>query len=169
MGKQIWNSDNFNKILVGIIGGLAAVILVGTIYGVIKKNKTPTPEILVSQGKAMNLAAPADDNIVDYYDLGKIRTVTTPDSSIKDDTGTAMVIDPWLAYPDGDTVFYEELARKRGVIKAIFTAYFSSHTKKDLLSATETVIVSDLLAQINAELSLGKVSDIYFTDYLFLE
>lgn len=169
MGKKIWNSDSLNKILIGIIGVLAAIILVGTVIGILNKNKTPEPEVLISQGKAVNLAAPADTSVVAYYDLGKIRVVTAPDESTKEDFGTAMVINPWVAYPEGDTVFYEELARKRGTIKAIFSSYFTTHTKKELLTLTETVIISQLMTQINAELSLGKISEIYFTDFLFLE
>ena len=34
---------------------------------------------------------------------------------------------------------------------------------------TEEKIVRVILDEINADLALGKVSDIYFTDYLFLE
>ena len=172
------NTNKLNQILVGIIGGLALVILVGTVVGLTQK-KAQEPEVLISKGKAENLAPPADTNVVAYYDLGKIRVVTaapenqkeskTKSSDNENALGTPMVLNPWLAYPEGDTVFYEELARKQGVLKGIFQTYFTSHTKNDLLSATETVINKELLEQINAQLSLGKVLDIYFTDYLFLE
>lgn len=160
------NTNKLNQILIGIIGGLALVILVGTVVGITKK-KQQEPEVLISKGKAQNLAPPADTNVVAYYDLGKIRIVTAANN--ENDIGTPMVIDPWLAYPEGDTVFYEELARKQGVLKGIFQNYFTSHTKNELLSATETVINQELLQQVNAQVSLGKVLDIYFTDYLFLE
>lgn len=173
------DADKLNQILIGIIGGLALVILVGTVVGLTQK-KAQEPEVLISKGKAENLAPPADTNVVAYYDLGKIRVVTAAPENQKESKtksnnnennnfGTPMVLDPWLAYPEGDTVFYEELARKQGVLKGIFQNYFTSHTKNDLLSATETVINKELLEQINAQLSLGKVLDIYFTDYLFLE
>lgn len=170
MGKI--DNNELNKILIGIICGLVLVLIVGTIGGVTKKRQSE-PEVLISKGKAENLAAPADTSVVAYYDLGKIRVVTAaPEQNKKnqDETfGTPMVIDPWLAYPEGDTVFYEELARKKGILKAIFQNYFTTHTKKTLLSSTETIITEELLEQINKELSLGKVQDIYFTDYLFLE
>lgn len=167
------DADKLNKILIGIIGALALVILVGTVVGLTKK-KQQEPEVLISKGKAENLAPPADTNVVAYYDLGKIRVVTAAPNKTKSNNnenaiGTPMVIDPWLAYPEGDTVFYEELARKQGVLKGIFQNYFTSHSKNDLLSATETIINEELLLEINAQLSLGKVLDIYFTDYLFLE
>ena len=80
-----------------------------------------------------------------------------------------MILSPWLAYPAGDTVFYEELSRKSGSMKGIFQAYFSARTKNQLLTETEEKIVQIIMEEINADLALGKVSSIYFTDYLFLE
>ena len=80
-----------------------------------------------------------------------------------------MIISPWLAYPAGDTVFYEEIARKQGVIKSIFTSYFSMRTRDQILSETEEKIIEVLMEEINEKLSLGKISNIYYTDYLFLE
>ena len=111
--------------------------------------------------------APADDSIVAYYELGTLRIVTS--GSDKDDLSTVLVVSPWLAYPAGDTVFYEELARKKGLIKGIFQAYFSSKSKEELLEETEVKIEENLKEEINTQLSLGKISDIYLTDYIFLE
>lgn len=154
------DNKSLNKVLIIIIGALVAIIFLGTIFAIGNK-KQNEPEVLIAKGKAENLAAPADTSVSAYYDLGKIRIVTTDQ--------TPMVLDPWLAYPEGDTVFYEELARKRGVLKAIFSDYFDNHTKKELLTTTEPVIKEEIKAKINTELSLGQIQDIYFTDYLFLE
>ena len=41
--------------------------------------------------------------------------------------------------------------------------------KNQLLTETEEKIVQIIMEEINADLALGKVSSIYFTDYLFLE
>lgn len=79
-----------------------------------------------------------------------------------------MVVTPWIAYPEGDTVFFEELSRKTGVIKGIFTQFFTGHTQKEILSFGEEKIKSEILTQINELLSLGQVTDLYFTDFLFL-
>ena len=102
-----------------------------------------------------------------YYELGTIRVSTAGEDS--DENGTVMILSPWLAYPAGDTVLYEELSRKSGAFRGIFQAYFSSRTKNQLLSETEEKIEAVLREEINADLALGKISDIYFTDYLFLE
>ena len=155
-----------DKILLAIIAGLLLVILIGTIVGLAGK-KQQTPEILIAQGKAVSLMAPADTTDVSYYELGTIRVSTAKADSAEG--GSIMVISPWLAYPAGDTVLFEELSRKSGSIKGIFQAYFSARTKNQLLTETEEKIVQVILDEINADLALGKISDIYFTDYLFIE
>ena len=160
------NHDLLNKILLGIIAGLLLVILIGTIVGLVGKKKN-TPEALISQGKAVSLIAPSDTDEVTYFELGTIRISTAQADSAEG--GTIMILSPWLAYPAGDTVLYEELSRKSGSIKGIFQAYFSARTKNQLLTETEERIVQIIMEEINADLALGKVSDIYFTDYLFLE
>lgn len=161
-----------NKILISIIIGLILVIITGTIL-VKTQHKNQSPEILLSQGKAVSLMEPADDSVIAYYKLDTIRIITAEsmadDKASDESTGTVLVITPWLAYPAGDTVFYEELARKRGVIKGLLTSYFSARTKNQLLEETEVFIEDKLKNQINDTLSLGKISDIYFTDYIFLE
>ena len=113
------------------------------------------------------LMAPSDTDEVSYFELGTIRVSTSKSDS--EEGGAIMVLSPWLAYPAGDTVFFEELSRKSGSIKGTFQAYFSSRTKNQLLTETEEKIVQVLIEEINADLALGKVSGIYFTDYLFLE
>ena len=160
------NHDLLNKILLGIIAGLFLVILIGTIVGLVGKKKN-TPEALISQGKAVSLMAPSDTDEVTYFELGTIRISTAQADSAEG--GTIMILSPWLAYPAGDTVLYEELSRKSGSINGIFQAYFSARTKNQLLTETEERIVQIIMEEINADLALGKVSDIYFTDYLFLE
>ena len=64
---------------------------------------------------------------------------------------------------------FEELARKRLIITGIFTSYFGAYTKVELLSRTEDKIKQDILEQINEQMSLGKISGIYLTDYIFIE
>ena len=158
-------NELLNKILTIIIAFLIVVIALGTIFGLLNK-KRQTPEVLISQGKAVSLMAPSDTTEVTYFELGTIRISTASDDST---SGTILIVSPWLAYPAGDTVFYEELSRKSGALKGVFSAYFSARTKNQLLSETEEKIEALLREEINADLSLGKISDIYFTDYLFIE
>lgn len=169
------NKIKLNTVLYSIIIALVIVLIIGTITGLVKKNKSPSDEVLLQQGKAINLSAPANTDFVAYYEIGSIRIVTTKNSnnevnSQNDLENTCvLVVNPWVSYAEGDTVFYEEIARKRGVIKGICTTYFSERSKEYLLSITETKVEQELMELINAQLSLGKIQDIYFTDYIFLE
>ena len=77
-------SELLNKILLVIIGALIALIFCGTIIGVSRK-RTQTPQVLISKGKAINLAAPVNTEIIEYYDLSTIRIVTNPEKNKKED------------------------------------------------------------------------------------
>lgn len=159
---------HLNIILTSIIAVLIIVIATETII-VKTTQKKQTPEELISQGKAQNLMAPADDSVIAYYELGTIRIITAGNEENSLETmGTVLVVSPWLAYPQDDTVLYEEIARKRSVFKGIFQSYFSCKTKQQLLSTSESTIVQELKELINNQLALGKINDIYFTDYIFL-
>ena len=114
------NNALLNKILIAIIAGLLLVILVGTIAGLASKKKQ-TPEVLIAQGKAVSLMAPSDTTEVSYYELGTIRISTAKADS--DEGGSIMVISPWLAYPAGDTVLFEELSRKSGTIRGTLCSF----------------------------------------------
>ena len=169
------NKIKLNTVLYSIIIALVIVLIIGTITGLVKKNESPSDEVLLQQGKAINLSAPANTDFVAYYEIGSIRIVTTKNSNNEDNSQNdlentcVLVVNPWVSYAEGDTVFYEEIARKRGVIKGICTTYFSERSKDHLLSITETKVEQELMDLINAQLSLGKIQDLYFTDYIFLE
>ena len=168
---------NFSKselVLFSIIGALVLVILFGTVIGLASKKAAPGKNLRDADPEPTpreieNLNKHSDSPIAAYTGLGTIRCITAPADDNPEDAGTAVVITPWLSYPQDDTVFFEELARKRLIITGIFTSYFGSCTKVELLSRTEDSIKQDLLNQINEQMSLGKISGIYFTDYIFLE
>lgn len=159
-------------ILYSIITALVLVILLGTIIGFASKKAEPGKNLRDSDPaptvrEIENLNKHSDSKIAAYTGLGTIRCLTAPQD--EEDIGTAVVITPWLSYPEDDTVFFEELARKRLLITSVFTTYFSSYTKTELLSRTEDKIKEELQNKINEQLSLGKILQIYFTDYIFLE
>ena len=166
---------NFSKsdiVLFSIIGALVLIILFGTVIGLASRKAAPGKNLrdadpAPTPREIENLNKKLDDKIAAYTGLGTIRCITAPEN--EEDIGTAVVITPWLSYPEGDTVFFEELARKRLIITGIFTSYFGAYTKVELLSRTEDKIKQDILEQINEQMSLGKISGIYLTDYIFIE
>ena len=160
--------------LIIIIFVLISIILTGTIIGLVSKKAAPGKNLRDSDPEPTpreieNLNKKLDEKIDAYTGLGTIRCITAPAADDEQDIGTAVVITPWLSYPQGDTIFFEELARKRILITGIFSNYFNSRTKNDLLSLPEDKIKTELQQEINTQMSLGQISGIYFTDYIFLE
>lgn len=160
------------KTLTVIAGVLVVLIAAGTFIGLVKKGAanvdagSKSAQNLISKGKATALNAPVSDSVTAYFELGTIRLSTAP---TKKDESATLVISPWLSYPTEDDVFYEELAKKRSIIKGLFSSYFSGKTKAQLLGKTEEKITQELIEEINARLSLGKITGINFTDYIFIE
>ncbi len=168
--------SKFEMILTAIIALLMIVIMCVTIVTLATQAGSPGKNLRDADPEPTpreieNLNKKLDDKIAAYTGLGTIRCITAPDATAaeEDQVGTVVVVTPWLSYPEGDTIFYEELARKRMVISSVFTTYFSTRTKTQLLSTTEDKIKSELVDQINEQMSLGKISQIYFTDYIYVE
>lgn len=172
--KPRFNFSKSDIVLFWVIGFLVLVILLGTVIGLASKKAAPGKNLRDADPEPTpreieNLNKHSDSPIAAFTGLGTIRCITAPAANDETDAGTAVVITPWLSYPEDDTVFFEELARKRLIITGIFTSYFNAYTKVELLSRTEDKIKQDILEQINEQMSLGKISGIYFTDYIFLE
>ncbi len=158
-----------NRILSAVIAVLAVTIISGTAAAFLLKKAEPGKDLRAADpapGEAVKLNH-GGGTMAAYTELGTIRAVTR--SAKNGENGISIVITPWLAYPEGDAVFFEELMRKRLVITGIFTDYFSSRTKQELLAESEDKIKAELLDSINSRLTLGKINKVYFTDYIFLE
>ena len=170
---------SLNKILVYIIIFLFLVILGVTIGGLISRKarpgknlRTADPEPTVKELESLNKRS--DTKIAAYTGIGRIRTVTAAEAASgkkteNDGSATPIVITPWFSYEESNFELYEELSRKRILITGIISKYFSERTENELLSSSEEKIKADLLKEINSQLSLGKIQNIYFSDYIFLK
>ncbi len=156
------NNLNINKILAYVIGGILIVIIAVSAIALCSKNvhpgeglrrEDPLPESVGSKNMAFN-------------HIGQIRVFTKED---QDGSKSVIVLVPWFEYDGNDKAFYEELDRKHLSLRAMLTSYFSRHTKNELMAAGEEKIKADLKNQINDSLVLGKISNLYFNDYLFLD
>jgi len=153
---------SLNRILLCTAAALVLVIVIGTGIAFLTHDAVP--------GKYTRRADPAPQEIdgsAAFDEIGQIRTVTKPVNEKK--KGAILVITPWLSYPNGDTAFHEELSSKSRMIKACITGYFSRYTEKELLTNGEDTVKADLLHQINAQLVMGKITAVYFSEYMFLE
>ena len=162
-----------DKILSIIVIILLITIFAGTVFALLKNKKSfQKQKQLISQGKAVSLMAPKNDNQFSYFNLGSLRVLTKPENDSLQETqnmGTVLLVTPWISYPSDDTIFFEEISRKKTVIAGIIQDYFSDYSKLELLTQTEVKIEENLINEINNHLSLGKIQQIYFTDYIFLD
>lgn len=162
-----------DKILSIIVIILLITIFTGTVFALLKNKKSfQKQKQLISQGKAVSLMAPKNDNQFSYFNLGSLRVLTKSENDSLQETqnmGTVLLVTPWLSYPSDDTIFFEEISRKKTVISGIIQDYFSDYSKLELLTQTEVKIEENLIKEINNHLSLGKIQQIYFTDYIFLD
>lgn len=162
-----------DKILSIIVIILLITIFAGTVFALLKNKKSfQKQKQLISQGKAVSLMAPKNDNQFSYFNLGSLRVLTKPENDSLLETqnmGTVLLVTPWISYPSDDTIFFEEISRKKTVIAGIIQDYFSDYSKLELLTQTEVKIEENLIKEINNHLSLGKIQQIYFTDYIFLD
>jgi len=165
--------STLNQILYLIIAALLLVIIFTTILAAATKKGKPgknyrEADPLPTEKTISSLNKKTNENVAAYTGIGTIRAITAPAPDAEDEMGNPLVITPWFTYPEGDTVFFEELSRRRILITGIITNYFLQYTQEQLLSFSEEKIKADLLEQINSQLSLGKISHIYFTDFIYL-
>ena len=66
-------------------------------------------------------------------------------------------------------LFMKNSATRKKKIMALFLDYFAGHTQKELLSLGEKKVKEELLFKINEQLVMGKISALYFDDYIFLK
>ena len=157
-----------NKVLLAIIAFLILILISGTTAGLVNRHNQK-PEILISQGKAINLAEPQANAELTYYNLGTLRILPkAPEEKASQQEKSILILTPWISYAKDDTVFFEEISRKSGLIKGVFLQFFTSYSQKEILSCGEEKIKEELISEINKILALGKIQDIYFTDFLFL-
>jgi flagellar basal body-associated protein FliL len=80
-----------------------------------------------------------------------------------------MIISIAFPYPNNDIPFTEELESKIGNLRSITTAYFSSLPTADFDNFNEDYYKGELLKRYNGILRLGKISELYFNDFLIID
>ncbi len=164
--------SKFNRILIYILIAICIFIFAGTIIAFVTHKAEPgknlrTPQPVPQERELKSLNERSDRKLAAYTGIGTLRA--SAGSSGENSLPVAVVITPWFSYYEHDSAFYEELSRKRLLISGIITTYISEHTKTQLLQIGEEKIKAELLQLINAQLSLGKIENVFFTDYIFLE
>lgn len=98
-----------------------------------------------------------------YVNLGTIRAITG------DTPGIPLVLQIQLPYETQDIPFFEELMQKKLKFIELVIEYFKNQSFQQCNEKGEKTVKQELLAIINSELILGKVNNIFFTEYIFLD
>ena len=153
---------NLNKILLAIIGLILVFIIAVSAIALCTKNARP--------GEGLRREDPLPKSVGTeksaFSEIGQIRVFSREDEN---EQKSVIVLVPWFEYDGNDKAFYEELDRKHMSLKNLLTTYFATRTKEELLSLGEDKIKSELKAQVNDTLVLGKISAVYFNDYIFFD
>jgi flagellar basal body-associated protein FliL len=146
------------RILMALVLALVLILLVGTVYGLVKKasgNGRPS----TSTGGAEDQAA-GEENI--FSGIGTIRVSTAGDDP------ETIIITVAFPYDKGDVAFSEELVSRIQDFKNLTTEYLASFTSEELHQLDTSVVNSELVSRYNAILHLGKIRELYFLDYIWL-
>lgn len=151
-----------NKLL-SLIAGFIFVVIVAVTAVTLTTNTASPGDNLRHEDPL-----PKETNTSSFTQIGQLRIYTKPDS---DEKRSVVILSPWISYTksDGDTAFFEELASKSQKIRSIFLNYFSQRTKEELLKTPEDKIKYELKVYVNEILVLGKIEEIFFNDYQFLD
>jgi flagellar basal body-associated protein FliL len=143
-----------------LVAGLLALILVaGTIYGVAAGTREKK---LSRESESAQTAAELSSQTA-FTAIGTIRA--------KSADAKAAVIVATIAFPydSGDKAFAEELSRKAPVLKAAATSVLTAKKAAELVPAYEGRVKAELRDAFNARLSLGKVAEVWLSDFAVIQ
>jgi len=144
------------KMLAIILGIIVLILIAGSIYGL--ASGTRAKKLAREAGMA---ALPAGSNV--FTAIGTIR------ASTKDSPPSVVVATISFPYPADDSAFAEELEKKTSALKAAAQSWFAERSAADLVPAYEGSVKTGLRDAFNALLSLGKVDEIWLSDFSVIE
>jgi len=151
----------FYLVLLSLSGVLVVLLITGTVIGLARP---PDADPLFRIGRHEETAVlpqTQNDDIRVYSGLGRLR-IPLSNSSI-------MILSIAFPYYAADTAFTEELAAKVGEFRDIAVGYFSSLPADRLTVINEETAKNEILKLYNANLRLGRIEALYFSDMLIID
>ena len=146
-----------------LVAGLLLLLLVwGTIYAFIR---SPGTGPLFRLGKPVEAAvretaAQTGETRV-FSGLGRLRIPLVNSSTL--------ILTIAFPYSADDAAFAEELAAKIGDFRAIASGYFSALPEERVIQFDEETAKQELLRRLNEDLRLGRISELYFSDFMIID
>jgi len=98
-----------------------------------------------------------------FGDLGRLRAKTSGSKP------AVIVVAPYISYPAADIAFREELVQKKRLLKKVLLEWFASRTADEIDSIGEAGVKTALIDAMNAQLVMGKIRTLYFSDFTLLD
>ena len=157
--------NSINKILSIILSALFAVLLFMTITAFISV-KIKSKKNLQNSKSSFEVSESKDDTLKVFAGLGRIRCSLKPEGETN--IRCPVVISPWFNYDKNDIQFYEELSKKAPLFKSLISSYFANGTKTHFQEIGEEQVKKEILSILNEHLVLGKIDELFFSEYIFL-
>jgi flagellar basal body-associated protein FliL len=145
----------------GVVAGVLALALIaGSVYGLVSGTRQKK---LAREIEGAQLSAELRGR-ASFTGIGTVRAKSS-------DPKSAAVVVATIAFPydAGDRPFAEELGRKAAVLRAAALSLLSSRKAAELGPAYEGSIKAGLRDAFNARLSLGKVSEVWLSDFALIQ
>jgi len=139
--------------LLVIAAVLVLVLITGTIYGLVRKEKTSGQAASGSESVAFEGV---------FSGLGTMRIPTA------DPEPETLVISIAFPYDKNDRPFSEELASSLSRFKAATVQYLGAYTAEALATMDNDTINKELLSRYNSALRLGEIKELYILEYMLL-
>jgi len=164
------------RVLLVFLTLLVLGFLAGTVYGLLRRPaqiaKTGSTESLPLNTGSQTVQT--GDNTGDNSDsaptgpafftgIGRIRAATA------DPEPATVIVSIAFPYDRSDLAFSEELAARTKDLRELTADLFSNLGAAELQAGSEDKLKAELLRRYNAILRLGKISVIYFNDYLLVD
>ena len=152
------------KILLICLFSLVIIIIFGTVYGfflyfipeVVNSNERRSNDLINHQSSRDNLQGQT------FTGIGQLRIPTA------DQQPGMLIIHVLFYYDPNDRVFTEELIFRIREFRDIISIYFNSYTIEELNLSNEETIKKDLLERFNSVLRLGKIDELFFSDFMII-
>jgi len=141
------------RVLVIIALVLVLILVIGTIYGLVKRNKTNSR------------VPPAHEAGAEESIFSSLGTMRIPTAGSDPET---VVINIAFPYDKNDRPFSEELASRVSAFKKTASDYIGSFTAEEIAALDTNTVNRELLKRFNSTLRLGQIRELYILEFMRL-
>jgi len=150
----------FFTALLSLAGALVGLLSIGTIFALVR-SPAAGPILKLGKAETVTTRTTENDDIRVFSGLGRLRIPLTNSSTL-----ILSIAFPYLA---NDIAFTEELAAKIDDFRRIATDYFSSLPAEKIIKIDEETAKTEILSLYNANLRLGRIETLYFSDMIIID